>query len=223
MRTKACGNCIPTGIYDDSILPGIIAQHTAINFRPINLSFWADYIPTATGDVVDSAQAVSYLSRWNTLTNSRDTIAYFDMPISAHLIIGWRYVKGDYNYLSSLVPDSLFVEFRSSSKKYGGATSSGTYLNLDNIQLSSLQLSVEKNTNNKFLIYPTLASDEFKVISNLFATGTARVYNYSGVLVKKQLITSSETTINIQDLLPGIYIVEVPIEGAKEVRKIVKQ
>ena len=80
-------------------------------------------------------------------------------------------------------------------------------------------LNIDDNNKIEVALYPNPASDVFFI--NTTENATVTLYDISGRLVKTQNYTASG--ISIADLNAGIYLAEITIGTAKEVRKIIKK
>lgn len=77
--------------------------------------------------------------------------------------------------------------------------------------------------NSKTSIYPNPAKDYIEITSLWEENTTYRIINLNGVVFHKGLLMSSKTYIPIQDLICGIYIVEIEKKDTKERMKLIKQ
>ena len=69
-------------------------------------------------------------------------------------------------------------------------------------------------------IYPNPASDQINVTSN-FKITEIKIYNTIGKLIMDNSIQKRDFTINVNDLIPGVYFLELANEnGITETKKI---
>ncbi len=82
-----------------------------------------------------------------------------------------------------------------------------------------------KNISNKSVIsiYPNPAHDKIVVDINTNSTGTLLVLNNLGQTCRQQQITGNITTIDINSLPVGMYIIKLQIDGEIQYSKMVKQ
>lgn len=75
---------------------------------------------------------------------------------------------------------------------------------------------------NKIEIFPNLAKDMFCVKSDFMLQDTTfRIYSVSGILVDSGKLTGNK--INIEELVEGIYILNISSEGLGETMKFIKK
>ncbi|MBN8702101.1 MAG: T9SS type A sorting domain-containing protein [Bacteroidetes bacterium] len=86
----------------------------------------------------------------------------------------------------------------------------------------AFKTGLEKTT-LQVAVYPNPAADFVTIKVENTENTTATIYNYSGVTAKTITIEELETTVSISELPAGMYIVEIVSNGAKEIKKIVKQ
>ncbi|MBL1280637.1 MAG: T9SS type A sorting domain-containing protein [Fluviicola sp.] len=79
--------------------------------------------------------------------------------------------------------------------------------------------SLNENTLNKFEIYPNPSSSFINIQSEENITNI-EILNMQGQLVAK---ANSVTSVNIQDLKPGVYFVRVNIDGSLETKRFIKE
>jgi len=53
--------------------------------------------------------------------------------------------------------------------------------------------------------------------------GRLTIRNIEGQIATKQIITGNETQVKIDQLKPGIYFVEIEINEARLIRRLIKQ
>jgi hypothetical protein len=107
------------------------------------------------------------------------------------------------------------------------ATDTGaTPIVTQDIEMTITPLAPTLSTNNvnnfNFTYGPNPTSD----IINVSAAKTIEVieiFNFSGQQVISQAVNETNATLNIVDLAPGIYLMSVTIDGAKETHKIIKE
>lgn len=79
------------------------------------------------------------------------------------------------------------------------------------------------NGKNTISIYPNPAHDKIVVDINTNTTGTLQVLNDLGQLCKQEKIESNITTIDINTLPAGMYIIKLELEGEIHYSKMLKQ
>lgn len=118
---------------------------------------------------------------------------------------------------SSLKPDSLFVQFRSSANNANGQI--GSRLWIDNIRLrvdsSALPVGITTVLDDKISVYPNPASDFLIVdLDEPLANGYLLLHDLQGRLFHKQKAVIGKNTINSCSFAEGIYLLSV--SGASE-------
>jgi hypothetical protein len=70
-----------------------------------------------------------------------------------------------------------------------------------------------------FTIYPNPANQQISIYTNNKETKNISIYSNNGVLVKSAL---NPTNINIENMLPGIYMIKVDFDKKSSFRKLIK-
>lgn len=85
------------------------------------------------------------------------------------------------------------------------------------------------SSNSDFMLFPNPANDVLKIkLFNQSAANeiTARIFNINGSLVRTETINNSGLnqvlTTNVADMEPGLYIIEVSVDGVKSASKFIK-
>src|SRR5690625_5918 len=127
----------------------------SISTKPDKLKgFYKFENPNIQFNVPDSAFVQISLSKYNNVTNQRDTIAF------AHKNLGEIYQYSefeiDFDYLDmQQIPDSIQIMFRTSFfQGPSDNTNENNYLYLDNLSLEYNTMSIPEHNQNKILVYP---------------------------------------------------------------------
>ena len=87
----------------------------------------------------------------------------------------------------------------------------------------------ESDVKSDFLLFPNPANDILKIKlfnQNAAQEISARIYNVNGSLVRTETINNSGLnqvlTTNVAELNPGLYIIEVAVDGVKSASKFIK-
>jgi hypothetical protein len=88
--------------------------------------------------------------------------------------------------------------------------------------LSVITTSIKEETETlKTYIYPTIAGNEIKIITNSLAVDQAiSIINSKGAVVLKTNLSGTETTVNVSNFASGIYIVTFPGSTEKGIQII---
>lgn len=120
--------------------------------------------------------------------------------------LGTSLTKGEFNYIGG--PTTIFLF----------STSSG--INLYYIKAEALITSIKPYDEQKLKIFPNPAGEN--VFINVKEPAEVGFYNSAGILIKHQLVSPSQNSINISDLNPGLYFVKMPGNGGKVQKLIVR-
>ena len=93
---------------------------------------------------------------------------------------------------------------------------------IDNFQLTTETLGTSTNTLEGFSLYPTIVKEElnFRSQNNVEAI---TVFNVLGQKVFSGVPNSNNSSINLSNLRPGVYVVKVSAEGKTGSYKIIKE
>lgn len=180
----------------------------ATNARPQNLTGSWQYM--AYG--VDAGFVAAYLTKWNTATMMRDTVATAMRSLSG-MAMSWATFSMPFTYTKGFRPDSALIILSSS----GTTPVANSYLYVDNLAfagsvtptgVSNINLAAEVN------IYPNPASENalnisipkngLSITAAVISDMTGRVLNRSGAQTN-----TGNLSMNISGLAKGLYIVTV--------------
>lgn len=175
----------------------------------------------------DAGHIVVYLSRWNTTTMSRDTVAFTDHVLSG-MVMSWAAFDIPLDYKSTAFPDSAIIVLSAS----GTTPVANSYLYVDTLQFAgSVPSSVYSvgTDNNNVVIAPNPASSSATISFTGTAgqTATVCITDIAGKVVytSQQACQAGRTmvTVNTASLSPGLYFVAVSDEKNLSVTKMVVQ
>lgn len=173
--------------------------------RPLTLSFACKYTPMAG----DSAFVVAFLTKWNTGTSKRDTLAT-GMYSTGATTTSYTTQTLNMTYSSSTaVPDTQQIFVSSSIYRADGAKRGSTFY-VDDFAWSGW-VGIEDVLNageNKVSVYPNPANDNVN-FNGLPANGTVEIMDVTGRLVAYYPVMNDQTTIQTSQLNPGLYIYNV--------------
>lgn len=106
----------------------------------------------------------------------------------------------------------------------GNTTGSNGNNRLDNITLKGVQENlsniVMEQTN--FQVFPNPFTNKLQIISKEKII-SLKIYDVLGKLVHNKSLNANETTIDLENLTYGLYLLEIYTDTGKEIRKIVKK
>lgn len=107
--------------------------------------------------------------------------------------LGASLTKGEFNYTGGPTTIYLF------------SPSSG--VNLYYLKATPLTTGLNTNSKSMFKVFPNPASG--KIYINVDAPGEIGIYNIAGILLKQQMVNSSQNIIDISNLHSGVYFVKL--------------
>jgi hypothetical protein len=222
-----------TGYIDlmDIIIPGVIgtikinwATSKAIlgmpypygTTKPTMFSGWYKSYPLNG----DSSAAVLLLSKWNSTTHRRDTLAYNRYPI--HWTVDtWTQFDVAVNYLDNVtMPDSLTMLLLScagfnASNMFGSVGQVGSMALFDDVNLTDVNgfpLAILPSVDVK--LSPNPASQYMKVeLGNNVTNGYFEVYDAQAKLIRQYPVNGNRLKISVNDLSAGNYYYKLTEKG----------
>lgn len=166
--------------------------------NPVGYTFFYKYAPVNS----DTAFTQVFFTKWNTVSNSRDTIGYgadiFTAAqstfLQASLVIGWLPLSG--------APDSVSMFFGSSA----GAPQVNTTFIVDDVNMTFPLGVSESFMFNTFVSFPNPATTEFNLTAKDEKAAIVKFYDITGRLVGKTNFTDKKATINTSQFENGIYM-----------------
>ena len=165
-------------------------------------AFQGYYKLTSVGGDIGAVRLT--LSKWNTVTNSRDILFqnyfYAFSPASSYTQFNLPIT-----YAFNEFPDTASIDAVMASS--GSHTHIGTQFYLDDLSFSgSVALGIEQiaGSNNQVSVYPNPSNGSFVIEPNNEAKQTMQVYDVNGKLVLSQTI-NGKTTIDASSLNEGVY------------------
>lgn len=223
--TKGAGTLF-TGKFKLDIINPLNSTKFGVPFtdRPVYLKGYYKYLPVNN----DSCRIASYLTRWNSGTHRRDTIAAATISRAQSMLTVSQYTQFNiiYTYYSELSPDSITVIFASSADGANFNASIGSTLYIDEISLEYFPLSINRLNDTKWImVYPNpvgnqlnFKSDQIKMIKSV------KIYNYLGKMVQLAENQNSTTSMDISALAEGLYFYSLELfDGSTEGGKFVKK
>ena len=210
----------------DIVIPGVIGT-IAINWSTLNASLGKPFIWTTKPSRFqgyymsfpknnDSSAAILLLSKWNTGTHKRDTIAYnhlvFHGTVNTYTLFD---TAVQYRNLVTM-PDSITVLLLScagynASFMMASVGQVGSQAYFDDVTLSNISgidYLLMPDVNVK--LSPNPARDRMQIeLSEMVKNGTFEIYNSTGKIIDTQLLKSQSQQINLERLSNGVYFYKV--------------
>jgi len=170
--------------------------------KPQTLSGCYKYVPVNG----DSAALVSILTKWNSQTNSRDTIASAG-GITAQPQANYTNFTYTYEYFSQETPDSIQIVFTSSADGANNNGQVGSALWVDNVELSILNgISIPLMPEVTVSFYPNPAVDNVTInLDNIEGKSTLSIYSADGKQILQRQVFKGINTLSLAGLPCGIY------------------
>lgn len=192
----------------------------AYGMRPQSLTGSWQYMASGS----DAGFISSYLTKWNTGLNKRDTIAVA-MQNLAGMAMSWASFTINFNYLSGATPDSAVIILSAS----GSVPVANSYLYVDNLAFTGSVAGVKENGNliSNFSVYPNPASEILFVEFNLQKNTSAKMQliDISGKSIREinliDVIGKINSAIALTGISKGIYFLKISSDKAVEVKKII--
>ena len=165
------------------------------------------------------------LSKWNTGTNRRDTVAFVSRTLTG-MDMSWTPFSIPLAYYSPLTPDSAIILLAAS----GLTPTNNDYLYVDNLAFVGTVPAAITNVANvasAFSVAPNPACGTAKISYSSASEKSVEILvnDLSGRTVlslsPKALAGDNQFTINVSDLSKGIYIIRVVDGQNSQVQKLV--
>ncbi len=193
--------------------------------RALNLTGSWQYMAMSTSD---AGYISVYLTKWNTGTMKRDTVASAVQSLSG-MAMSWAPFSIPLAYSKSFTPDSALIIMSSSS---GFTPANGSYLWVDNLAFSGTATtavaSIESNINNVAL-YPNPAKNKINLSfsSKVTTNYTAQIINILGKVVNTSTVNatqgSNQLSFDVSTLPSGTYSLSLNDGTQSSVQKFIVQ
>lgn len=210
LTTKSFGTLpvsglLVTGIFNEDNFdinnPDPIISGQPFTDLPTNFKGWYKYSP-ANGD---SCHISSYLFKFNTTTNERDTIAEALM-ISTATVSSYTEFDLTFDYwMQGETPDSIIITFLSSAGAQDFIGQDGSRLWIDDFVVEGTYVSIDELQNDVVNIYPNPADEVLNVELKSGMNATISIFNMVGQQVMQRTVTGTRQSIDVSGLLPGVY------------------
>lgn len=182
----------------------------AFNGKPSKFKGWYQYNPQGT----DSAMVYIILTKWNTISGTRDTVTDGTFVCSAAQAT-YSQFSTDLTYQTSLTPDTLNIIVLSSANV---ATPNSKFI-IDNLTLEYPQ-GVANNDKLDCHIYPNPSSGLVNVSFASNESYTVLLHNTLGQQVYSKNINGMNSTLDFSSFPKGIYLLELKSDKLRTVKRI---
>ncbi len=210
VAVSSMGDTVAGGVYYcdsatamiETLLGGPEALGFPLNTRPANLTGW--YKWTNVGN--DSAFVIAVMTKWNTTTQSRDTVALGGLDIITSAA-PWTAFSVPIIYGIGVNPDTVFI--------YAGNNSSlptiGSVFTIDDLAFTGLVpigINETASTHASVAVMPNPFSEQatLKLDNTQIENGKLEMYDVLGNKVREiQNLSGSSFIISREELPAGIY------------------
>ncbi|MEI6697071.1 MAG: T9SS type A sorting domain-containing protein [Bacteroidota bacterium] len=214
------------GIVPGIALSGLLNKTTfqpksgfAYNQRPTALTGNWQYMAAAATD--QGFIAVAF-TKWNTITNSRDTIGttYYALP---GMVMSWASFNIPITYTKPSNPDTCLIILSASGISTGVANS---YLYVDNLGFSfTASVNPNNKPENSMKIYPNPVTENMLIeipdISNAYSFSYKIINSYGQIVQSSKNFTKDN--IGTSALSSGFYQIIIESKEKQYVSKFIKQ
>lgn len=205
-------------VLSPSLEPDFTQMKVGFTDVPEKLEFYYKSFPMEG----DTSVLSMCMTRWNANTQSADTIAVATKMFYDSIGV-YTLASLEFDYFSSLQPDSMFIIASSSVDGFNPTV--GSRLILDDLVLIYEPTGIEKiQPVINALIYPNPAQDQLTVKMQQPQVGTVYLYDLLGNLVHRQIVDGNEVSVTTSNMKDGLYILMVQAaNGAKQTYKVIIQ
>lgn len=194
---------LASGTFNQNNLANPLTIGSPFTLKPVSFSGCYKYTPVSG----DSAALISILTRWNTQTNSRDTLASAG-GITATPQADYVNFNYTYEYFSQETPDSIQVVFSASADGANNNGQVGSTLWVDNINLSILNgLTLPMMPEGIVSCYPNPATEQVYInLENIKGPSDLKVFSADGKLLLQTPVKPGSNTIQLAGLPYGALL-----------------
>ena len=180
---------------------GPVFGREAYASQPISYSFYYQYAPVSG----DSGITQIILTKWNTGTNQRDTLAVGGSLIGGTVSVYTQKTVPINWLITGTNPDSVQLIF--GSTKHSTSTAPlGTQMYVDDVTMD-FSTGIQSNIANGFVgAYPNPASSAVTITSTHENAVNALVFDVTGRMVCSALLNNKTTKIDVSSFENGMYI-----------------
>ncbi len=200
------GGLLATGFFDNSASPGQnLKLGQPFTSSPTHIRGYYKYLPVGG----DSADIFCSLTKWNTSTNSRDTLGFVGYR-ELNTVSTYTQFNLKINYTDSITPpDTITILFSSSSGAANFQGQDGSTMYVDAISLPT-PVGVDELLFNDVNVdvYPNPTSDILTLKTDFEEQLFAEVYDAKGILVK-EFSFKNKLEVSVLDLENGNYYLSI--------------
>lgn len=192
--------------------------------RPASLNGAWQYMAMSGSD---QGVIAVFLSKWNSSTMKRDTVASAVNPLVG-MVMNWANFSIQLTYHKNIAPDSALIVLSSS----GMSPANGSYLYVDNLAFTgSVPVGIASTAAviDHLVSYPNPARSKVDVSFTVKDAGiySVQLLDLGGKTVGNSTIAavpgSNHLSLDIASLSPGTYFMNISNGGRSAVRKLVIQ
>lgn len=166
----------------------------------------------------DTGMVAVYFSKWNASTLQRDSVGA-GVALLQGSIGGWQAMSIPVTYFTSANPDTCIIAVFSSMN----APVAGSYVQVDALGFNGSSGIADQVANTDLRVYPSPATDMLNLVSDR-QVAAVDVMDMTGRAVIMQGAFSGSAILNVKDLNPGRYVVQLRmVDGTRSVRSFVKE
>ncbi|MCX6246965.1 MAG: T9SS type A sorting domain-containing protein [Bacteroidetes bacterium] len=172
----------------------------------------------------DQGFIAAYLTKWNTVSNSRDTIGLVNYPLPG-MVMSWRGFSLPLTYSSSEIPDTAMIILSASGK----SPVSGSYLSIDNLAFAGGTVGLEEMPGSSGLsLFPNPVTKNrltVQLTKKDFTAETIDILDLHGNLLVSKNMTALyfPVSVDLSGIQAGEYILRISSGGNLYSRKFIKQ
>lgn len=221
--TSACQLMTQTVLLLQTTVPGVINSGpitygaqvdfalTPYSGTPSDYTFYYKFSPVSG----DTAGTQVVFTKWNTGTNSRDTIAYGgDLIVGAANNFTLRSVPITW-LVTGVAPDSISMIFLSSA---GFVAQPNTKFIVDDVNMVFPLGITEPFMLNEISVYPNPATDLVNFSTKNPSAANVDVFDFSGKRVASQSLENGTSSVNTSNYAAGVYLYRILDENGKELK-----
>ncbi|MDW9381293.1 T9SS type A sorting domain-containing protein [Chryseobacterium sp. JV558] len=188
--------------HDDYVISPAIVVTAGVSDK---LTFWARNRGAGLAETVD----IKVSTTTPTVAGLTNTLAAALKPPTS-----WNQYTYD---LTPYVGQTIYIAFYSTTEDIW-------FIGIDDFQISANSLSVSdaKADNSRASIYPNPVKD-ILYIKNKTKISEINIYDFNGKLVKKEMMSSENGTVNVSELSTGNYILKIKDKETEKGYKIIKK
>ncbi len=164
------------------------------------------------------------LTRWNTSTNMRETIATASQTLSG-MAMSWANFSITFNYVNGNAPDTCIIILKAS----GTNPTANDYLWVDNLAFTGTVAGIEEANAflNNISIYPNPTSNVVSIDVDFKSAQqtTIELLDINGKLISSKQISipqgKSKQMLDVTNVSKGTYFVNMKTSIGKETKKII--